>query len=718
MSHYAGIVMYDAAGFCDKNGDKVMADQRDAVLTSASPLVTALFDERPDLDRAQSSMLRPAPGAGGGSGGGGEPEFLWQKAPKGPPCVGSVFANNSSGGSSVSEASRRGSVQTPARAGAKTIAAHFSKQLASLMASLDATAPQFVRCIKPNALKTAGILQPHLVLEQLRYSGVFEATAIKKSGFPFRATHQAFVARYRCAADPEALGQYSPTRKASEADWSAEARKVLAALPNHLGDETRLRLGKTMVLWRVKEHEQLELLRNLAVEGRAGQVQTAARAFLARNLRRAAAAARGACDAAVAASDVDALTAALDLARALPTEYAWCRAAATLRARLEAERRVLAAFTELTPQDAEVVFEPLSAALAEYDGLGDEFKAAHAELHSKAKTMIDGVARRFEARAALKMIIDRAKLEHGLALAAELRIWDGRDAATAASAADQELLGMAVVALQRIIAEEKINGELRAALHGDGKLEWSGASEPALDRCSCAALQTSLAASEEFGARTADGLFLQEAARAALGVRSAVLAAGGGDWSDGARKGLTRRCSRALTSTPRWRSWRRRRRRWRCARRCARCRRSSACRCRCSTTKRSRWPSSAPPPSTWERARVCADRRRRRRPRRQADRGARRAARRHRSVDRAALVLALEGAAELGLAHYEQPAAAPSRRRSSVFSRRRRSRSTAWTLRISARCWARPMRCGYASLRLRRCARRWASPPNDFCRNS
>ena len=130
-------------------------------------------------------------------------------------------------------------------------------------------------------------LRPHC--RAPRYSGVFEATAIKKSGFPFRATHQAFVARYRCAADPEELGQYSPTRKASEADWSAEARKVLAALPNRLGDETRLRLGKTMVLWRVKEHEQLELLRNLAVEGRAGQVQTAARAFLARKLRRAAA---------------------------------------------------------------------------------------------------------------------------------------------------------------------------------------------------------------------------------------------------------------------------------------------------------------------------------------------------------------------------------------------------------------------------------------------
>ena len=38
---------------------------------------------------------------------------------------------------------------------------------------------------------------------------------------------------------------------------------------------------------------------------------------------------------------------------------------------------------------------------------------------------------------------------------------------------------------------------------------------------------------EDFGARTADGLFLQEAARAVLALRSAVLAAGDGDWSDG-----------------------------------------------------------------------------------------------------------------------------------------------------------------------------------------
>ena len=184
---------------------------------------------------------------------------------------------------------------------------------------------------------------------------------------------------------------------------------------------------------------------------------------------------------------------------------------------------------------------------------------------------------------------------------------------------------------------------------------------------------------------------------------------------DGARKGMMRRCSRVPTSTPRWRSWRRRRRRWRCAQ-VREVSTQLGLSCRCSTTKRSRWLSSAPPPSTWGRARVCADRRRRRRPRRQADRGARRAARRHRSVDRRPRARARRRR-RARPRHYEQPAAAHPRRRSSAFSRRRRPRST-MDPRISARCWARPMRCNCASLRLRRCARRSASPPNASYRNS
>ena len=35
----------------------------------------------------------------------------------------------------------------------------------------------------------------HMSLEQLQYSGVFEAIEIRKKGFPFRLTHERFFKR-------------------------------------------------------------------------------------------------------------------------------------------------------------------------------------------------------------------------------------------------------------------------------------------------------------------------------------------------------------------------------------------------------------------------------------------------------------------------------------------------------------------------------------------
>ena len=53
----------------------------------------------------------------------------------------------------------------------------------------------FVRCIKPNDDKSASKFVPRNCHEQLMYSGVFEAVAIRKQGFPFRLSHQDFVKR-------------------------------------------------------------------------------------------------------------------------------------------------------------------------------------------------------------------------------------------------------------------------------------------------------------------------------------------------------------------------------------------------------------------------------------------------------------------------------------------------------------------------------------------
>jgi myosin-7 len=76
-----------------------------------------------------------------------------------------------------------------------SLSKQFQKQLKDLMAQLYSTEPHYIRCIKPNDTKTPLAFRPRNCYEQLTYSGVFEAVAIRKKGFPFRLKHDDFVAR-------------------------------------------------------------------------------------------------------------------------------------------------------------------------------------------------------------------------------------------------------------------------------------------------------------------------------------------------------------------------------------------------------------------------------------------------------------------------------------------------------------------------------------------
>ncbi len=68
----------------------------------------------------------------------------------------------------------------------------FLAQLRALEKSVDSTWPRFIRCVKPNQLKSPTAFDGVGSLQQLRFAGVFEAVAIRKQGFPFRETHDAF----------------------------------------------------------------------------------------------------------------------------------------------------------------------------------------------------------------------------------------------------------------------------------------------------------------------------------------------------------------------------------------------------------------------------------------------------------------------------------------------------------------------------------------------
>ncbi|XP_028971418.2 unconventional myosin-X isoform X3 [Esox lucius] len=116
-----------------------------------------------------------------------------------------------------------------------TVSSQFRDSLHSLMNTLSASNPFFVRCIKPNMAKNANVFDPEVVLNQLRYSGMLETVKIRRAGFPVRRTFIDFYSRYRMilkdvrcptgdyrGRSSELLMSYDPARR----DWQLGKTKV------------------------------------------------------------------------------------------------------------------------------------------------------------------------------------------------------------------------------------------------------------------------------------------------------------------------------------------------------------------------------------------------------------------------------------------------------------------------------------------------------------
>jgi len=57
--------------------------------------------------------------------------------------------------------------------------------------------PHYIRCIKPNEEKLPGEFDDRLCLHQVRYLGLLENVRVRRAGFCFRQTFEAFLDRYR-----------------------------------------------------------------------------------------------------------------------------------------------------------------------------------------------------------------------------------------------------------------------------------------------------------------------------------------------------------------------------------------------------------------------------------------------------------------------------------------------------------------------------------------
>ena len=181
VKHYAGDVSYNCANFIDKNKDLVWKD-------------LLLIGESSSLPLMLHATMFPRGGAAGAG------------------------------------------LSRPATAGS-----HFRSQVQTLMDALSRCEPHYIRCIKPNEEKKAGLFSDELNRHQVRYLGLLENVRVRRAGFAFRAPFDRFVRRYKmlsAATWPDS----------AHLDAADACRKIMAALS--IAEGPQFQMGKTKIFIR------------------------------------------------------------------------------------------------------------------------------------------------------------------------------------------------------------------------------------------------------------------------------------------------------------------------------------------------------------------------------------------------------------------------------------------------------------------------------------
>eukprot|EP01132_Coremiostelium_polycephalum_P006092 gene6092-7590_t len=194
LKHYAGDVTYNVHGFLDKNKDTLFGDLMSCMESSSDPLIHGLFPPA----KPEDSKKRP-----------------------------------------------------------ETAGSQFRNAMNALINTLLACSPHYVRCIKSNDNKQAGVIDEERVRHQVRYLGLLENVRVRRAGFANRQTYDRFFNRYKmlCKAT-------WPSFKGS----SKSATEAILAAHNISKDEYRM--GKTKIfirnpttLFYFEEKRELELPR-------------------------------------------------------------------------------------------------------------------------------------------------------------------------------------------------------------------------------------------------------------------------------------------------------------------------------------------------------------------------------------------------------------------------------------------------------------------------
>ncbi|XP_057703268.1 myosin, heavy chain 7B, cardiac muscle, beta a isoform X2 [Corythoichthys intestinalis] len=226
LIHYAGVVPYNTIGWLDKNKDPLNETVVSVFRKSANKLLASLYENYVSSDSVDL---------------------------------------------------KTGTKEKRKKAASfQTVSQLHKENLNKLMTNLRSTQPHFVRCIIPNETKTPGIMDPFLVLHQLRCNGVLEGIRICRKGFPNRILYAEFKQRYRIL-NPQAIpdDKFVDSRKGAE--------KLLASLDI---DHNQYRFGHTKVFFKAGLLGHLEEMRDMRLAKVLTLLQAVSRGMLMRLHRR------------------------------------------------------------------------------------------------------------------------------------------------------------------------------------------------------------------------------------------------------------------------------------------------------------------------------------------------------------------------------------------------------------------------------------------------
>uniref|UniRef100_A0AAQ5XBI2 non-specific serine/threonine protein kinase n=1 Tax=Amphiprion ocellaris TaxID=80972 RepID=A0AAQ5XBI2_AMPOC len=159
IHHYAGKVIYNAAGFLAKNRETLPADIVLLLRSSENELIRKL-------------VTHPLTKTG----------KIYSTVPH--------FTKQSEQNDTPSHPRETTNMRT------QTVASYFRYSLMDLLSKMVAGQPHFVRCIKPNNDRHANKFDREKVLVQLRYTGILETAKIRRQGYSHRILFANFIKRY------------------------------------------------------------------------------------------------------------------------------------------------------------------------------------------------------------------------------------------------------------------------------------------------------------------------------------------------------------------------------------------------------------------------------------------------------------------------------------------------------------------------------------------